>query len=203
MLVAEFDNICLARGNKNIFSNFSFAVNENDKILIQGKSGIGKTTFFRILLGFQNVDSGRVRVNGLEMNRENIRKIRSGIFYLSQDIDLRKEKFKDIFEEIFSFNNVKYSDRLEQTLSLLDLSGKIFDQNIKDLSGGERQRAGLLICFLLNRPVWLLDEPTSALDDDMKHRVADYILSREDNTVIIISHDEIWKKNNIIKIKRL
>jgi putative ABC transport system ATP-binding protein len=202
-MVAEFENICLSRGNKNIFSGFSFNINKNEKILIQGKSGIGKTTLFRILLGFQAVDSGKVRFNGLDINRENIRKIRARIFYLSQDIDLRKEIFKEIFEEIFSFNNVEYSDRLEEILCLLDLPHNIFDQNIKDFSGGERQRAGLLICFLLNRPVWLLDEPTSALDDKMKQKVADYILKCENNTAIIISHDEAWKKNDIIKIKRL
>ena len=79
---------------------------------------------------------------------------------------------------------------------------KLLEQNIKDLSGGERQRVGLLIGFLLDRPVWLLDEPTSALDDAMKRKVSKFILG-QDKTIVIISHDDVWKQHKEIKIKRL
>ncbi|MCK5541738.1 MAG: ATP-binding cassette domain-containing protein [Desulfobacterales bacterium] len=85
--------------------------------------------------------------------------------------------------------------------TFLDLDDAIFSQTIKELSGGERQRIGLLICFLLDRPVWLLDEPTAAIDDHMKKKVADYILD-QDRTIIIISHDSIFKENKKILVER-
>jgi len=86
-------------------------------------------------------------------------------------------------------------------LNFLDLSSKILNQTVTELSGGERQRIGLLICFLLDRPVWLLDEPTSALDDIMKKKIADYVMDQE-KTIVLISHDDVWKENNAVKIER-
>jgi putative ABC transport system ATP-binding protein len=193
----QFDSVHLKLNNRQIFSGLNFRVREKEKVLIQGKSGVGKTTLFKILLGFEPIDSGTVRFNGLDIVRENIRTIRSQIFYLSQDIDLKNEPVKLLLDEIGRFNAFKNPDKshLMDLLDFLDLNEKILDQEVKELSGGERQRIGLLICLLLDRPVWLLDEPTSALDDAMKKKTAEYIRAR-DKTIVIISHDDVWKKTH-------
>ncbi len=198
-----FDSVYLNRKNKMIFSDLNLTVRENEKCLIQGKSGIGKTTFFKILLGFETIDKGRVTFNGNRIDRFHIQDIRQQIFYLSQDIDLKQEKTGELLDEILIHNSKKdvNSNRLNEMLSFLDLTPNILEQNVTALSGGERQRIGLLICFLLDRPVWLLDEPTSALDDAMKKKIADYILD-QNKTIVIISHDPVWKNNNSIKIER-
>jgi len=168
----KFESVYLIRNNKEIFSNLNFSVQKNEKVLIQGKSGIGKTTLFKLLLGFEIIDKGRVSFNDLDIGKEHIKNIRSQIFYLSQDIDLKDGRVSDLLDEILEHNVLKNQDKGHFTdlLNFLDLSDKLLDQTIKELSGGERQRIGLLICFLLDRPVWLLDEPTSALDDIMKKK---------------------------------
>jgi putative ABC transport system ATP-binding protein len=193
----QFDSVHLKLNNRQIFSGLNFRVKEKEKVLIQGKSGIGKTILFKILLGFEPIDSGIVRFNGLDIVRENIKTIRSQIFYLSQDIDLKNEPVKLLLDEICRFNAFKNPDKshLMDLLNSLELNEKILDQEVKELSGGERQRIGLLICLLLDRPVWLLDEPTSALDDAMKKKTAEYIRAR-DKTIVIISHDDVWKKTH-------
>jgi putative ABC transport system ATP-binding protein len=196
----QFDSVHLKLNNRQIFSGLNFRVREKEKVLIQGKSGIGKTTLFKILLGFEPIDSGTVRFNGLDIVRENIKTIRSQIFYLSQDIDLKNEPVRILLDEINRFNSFKNPDKthLMDLLDFLELNEKILDQEVKELSGGERQRIGLLICFLLDRPVWLLDEPTSALDDVMKKKMVAYIPAR-DKTIVIISHDDVWKQNSDLR----
>ena len=199
----KFESVYLKRNGKEILSGLNFFVKKNEKVLIQGKSGIGKTTLFKILLGFEPIDKGRVTFNGLDIVKEHIKDIRQQIFYLSQDIDLKNERVKNLLDEIWEHNLSKNRNKthFESWINFLDLNDIILNQSIKELSGGERQRIGLLIGFLLDRPVWLLDEPTSALDDTMKNKIADHILGLN-KTIIIISHDAVWKKNNSIKIER-
>ncbi|MBC2703163.1 ATP-binding cassette domain-containing protein [Desulfobacula sp.] len=199
----NFESVYLKRNNKKIFSGLNFFVQKNEKVLIQGKSGIGKTTLFKILLGFETIDRGRVSFNDLDIVKKHIKEIRHQIFYLSQDIDLKDGRVSRILDEIGDQNILKNQDNAHFTnlLNFLDLNNKILNQTVKELSGGERQRIGLLICFLLDRPVWLLDEPTSALDDIMKKKIADHILDQE-KTIVLISHDNVWKKNDAVKIER-
>ncbi|MBT3387574.1 MAG: ATP-binding cassette domain-containing protein [Desulfobacula sp.] len=199
----KFESVYLKRNGKEILSGLNFFVKKNEKVLIQGKSGIGKTTLFKILLGFEPIDKGRVTFNGLDIVKEHIKDIRQQIFYLSQDIDLKNERVKNLLDEIWEHNLSKNRNKthFERWINFLDLNDIILNQSIKELSGGERQRIGLLIGFLLDRPVWLLDEPTSALDDTMKNKIAGHILGLN-KTIIIISHDAVWKKNNSIKIER-
>jgi putative ABC transport system ATP-binding protein len=199
----KFESVYLKQNNKDIFSDFSFFVEKNQKVLILGKSGIGKTTLFKVLLGFEAIDRGKVDFNGHSIIKEHIKTIRDQIFYLSQDIDLKDEIVSSLLNEIFEDNLLKKLDKSKfaNLQHFLDLDDAIFNQTIKELSGGERQRIGLLICFLLDRPVWLLDEPTSAIDERMKKKVADYILD-QDKTIVIISHDNVFKENKKVKIER-
>ncbi len=199
----KFKSVYLKRKSKEIFSGLDFSVQKNEKVLIQGKSGIGKTTLFKVLLGFETIDKGKVSFNDLDIVKEHIKNIRRQIFYLSQDIDLRNERVNLFLDEVLEQNDLKNQDKthLMDLLNFLDLSSKILNQTVTELSGGERQRIGLLICFLLDRPVWLLDEPTSALDDIMKKKIADYVMDQE-KTIVLISHDDVWKENNAVKIER-
>ncbi len=199
----KFESVYLKLNDKEIFSGLDFFVQKNEKVLIQGKSGIGKTTAFKVLLGFETIDKGKVLFNNLGIVKENIQDIRHQIFYLSQDIDFKDEKVSCLLDEIGEHNDLKIMGKpcFTELMSFLDLNKKIMNQTANELSGGERQRLGLLICFLLDRPVWLLDEPTSALDDIMKKKITDYIVNQK-KTIVIISHDDAWKKNNALKIER-
>lgn len=199
----QYESICLSYQGKPVFSDFNLDICETDKILLQGKSGAGKTTLFRLVLGFETADSGRVLFNNQEISKKNIQDIRRSIFYLSQDIDLQHGIVETVIHEILRANAIPdNTDTKETFLDLLELPAKVFRQNINRLSGGERQRVGLLIGFLLDRPVWLLDEPTSALDDIMKLKLADIICAQE-KTVAIISHDEVWQQQTSITLNRL
>ena len=190
-------------GKTQIFSNLSLCVNKNEKVLILGKSGLGKTSLFRLILGFEQAGSGRILINGLNLDKDHIHQIRQQLFYLSQDIDLKNETILGLVRDIWEFNFAKKlcQENLDQQLTFLELSPGILQKKTGELSGGERQRIGLLIGFMLDRPIWLLDEPTSALDDAMKKKIATHILSLE-KTLVIISHDHCWQNSSAVRIER-
>ncbi len=198
----KFDKINLRYDDKILFEDYTLNIKQNEKILLTGPSGCGKTSLLKTVLGFSKIDKGDIYFNNLPLNKKNIKKFRSNIFYLSQDIDFRNEKVLDIIKEVYSYDlNKKHRfdlSKVKEEMKELNLEETILEKNISTLSGGERQRTGLLICFLLNRPVLLLDEPTSALDEEMKKKIADSLLKME-RTILIISHDELFLKNNNFK----
>lgn len=198
----QFKSVWLTHEDKIIFNNLNLQIQKNEKILLLGKSGIGKTSLLRMLLGFEYPDKGTVGVNQLDISKTTIKTIRSQIFYLSQDIDLKNETVSVLLKEICEINHIEPDEGcLTNLLQVLELRQTILKQKTNKLSGGERQRIGLLIGFLLHRPIWLLDEPTSALDNHMKQKVADHILAL-DKTMIIVSHDAAWQNHPSIKIER-
>ncbi len=201
----RFKDVHLAFSDKKIFSGFNLEVPDNAKLLISGPSGCGKTTLFKVLLGFEKVAAGQVFCGNLEVTAPNIRAIRNQIFYLSQAIDFRNAPAGVVLEEIFSYEPNRAikpgSDRQRQLMQLLDLEDNILQQNMPELSGGEKQRLGLLVCFMLNRPVWLLDEPTASLDEKLRQKVLDHVMA-VGKTVIIISHDNIWRQCDTCQVER-
>ena len=199
----SFESVSLDIDSTPIFSGLTLSIQKNEKLLILGRSGIGKTSLFRLLLGFQQPRSGKILVNGLCLQKDPIHQIRQHIFYLSQDIDLMNDTILRLLTEIWesNFHRQLPLEEMHTHLAFLELSPNILQKQTQDLSGGERQRLGLLIGFLLDRPVWLLDEPTSALDDAMKKKISDHILSL-DKTIVIISHDLIWRDNPLVRIER-
>lgn len=178
-----------------VLSGFSMEINPGEKMLIKGRSGTGKTSLFRLLLGFTQPDKGIIRINGLPLDKAHIREIRNHVFYLSQDVDLPHESGRTLIERLERLNKdcPLLMGSLDGFLAFLDLPPALLDKKISILSGGERQRLGLLLGFLLDRPVWLLDEPTSALDDAMKEIVANRITAL-DKTILVVSHDRVWEK---------
>ena len=200
----RFENVFLKRGNKEIFNNFSLAVASGEKHLISARSGAGKTTFLKILLGYEPIDSGKVFIGKRPVDPDHIKAIRSQLFYLSQDVDLPAGPVKEWFAMLSIHCNcpaLADPDQLSPWLEFFDLPADLEHKEVSDLSGGERQRLGLMTGFVIDRPVWLLDEPTSALDAEMKDRVTDKIL-QQDKTMIIVSHDEIWHQHAVLHINR-
>ena len=201
----RFEDVHLTFSGKKIFSGLNLAAQENEKLLITGPSGCGKTTLFRTLLGFERINAGRIYCGDLEVSARHIRAVRDRIFYLSQDIDFRNAPVEELLEEIFSYEPnhglLSGPEHRRSLMEMLDLDEEIRQQNLAELSGGERQRLGLLVGFLLNRPVWLLDEPTSSLDERLRKRVMHYVLE-VGKTVVVISHDDIWRQNEALRVER-
>jgi putative ABC transport system ATP-binding protein len=192
MLEIKLNNISLEYKDKKILDKFSLQFNNQAKILLVGKSGIGKSTIFRILLGFQKFDSGQYLINDKNYSDYDIAEIRKHFAYVDQENSLRKLSVKKYLEEISKFNNNTFNSVIDEKLSdYFEFEKSLFEKDIWQLSGGEKQRLAIMISIMLDRPIFLLDECTSSLDKTLKKKVVNYFNDCEKG-VIAISHDSVW-----------
>ncbi|AKB79751.1 YbbL ABC transporter ATP-binding protein [Methanosarcina horonobensis HB-1 = JCM 15518] len=198
--IIRYEKAGIAFGNKKVLSNFSLCIPKGKKVLMKGKSGTGKSTLFKTLLGFEKLSEGSVYYRGMPLNPQVAWQVRKEVAYISQDTDLGEGPVKALFEEVHSYrpNREKMdSEKLHTYMSELELEKDILEKSFENLSGGEKQRIGILIALLLERDIFLLDEATSALDSGLKKKVADYFLKHGDWTLFIISHDREWEREEV------
>lgn len=178
--------------SKEIFNNLNFYIEKGEKIVIRAHSGRGKSTLLKVIMGFQQLTSGTVTVDNLELNANTVDKIREKIAYLPQSINFRNQTIINIIESIFSFKkNKKLKIDKEKLLYLMNefnLGEEILNKEFEFLSGGEKQRIALIITFLMDKEIILLDESISSLDIELKEKVMRYLV-KLDKTVILVTHD--------------
>ena len=198
--IIRYENAGISFGGKEVISDFSLCVLRGEKILLRGKSGIGKSTLFKMLLGFEKPSEGTLYYKGKPVNAQVAWEVRREVSYVSQDMDLGEGPVKNLLDEIFSYrpNREKRNpERLNSLMKEFELDQDILIKNFENLSGGEKQRIGILIALMLERDVFLLDEVTSALDSELKKKVVDHFLKHKNWTLFIISHDREWERDGV------
>lgn len=198
--IIKYENVGISFGSKKLLSNFSLCIPRGKKVLMKGKSGTGKSTLFKVLLGFEKLSEGSVYYKEKPLNPQVAWQVRREVAYVSQDTDLGEGAVKDLIEEVHTYrsNRDKMNpEELHTFMNELELERDILGKNFENLSGGEKQRIGILIALLLERDIFLLDEATSALDSGLKKKVADHFLKHKDWTLFIISHDREWEGEEI------
>ncbi|WP_340818957.1 ATP-binding cassette domain-containing protein [Methanolobus sp. WCC4] len=196
MGILDIQNLSISYDSRPILSGFDLSVSKGEKILIKGRSGIGKSTIFRLIMGFGVQDSGGISMDGVPVDADNIWDMRKRIAYVSQDTDIGEGKVADLIGEIFSFkaNRGAYEeDDLERIMSDLSLSPRILNKEFTKLSGGEKQRITLLMALLSGKDIFLLDEVTAELDSGLKQKVVEMFFDDPQWTVLAISHDREWE----------
>ncbi|MDW7733372.1 MAG: ATP-binding cassette domain-containing protein [Methanolobus sp.] len=186
--------------DKLIFSDLSLSVDKGEKVLIKGRSGIGKTTVFRLILGFIRPSTGDIYFEGKKVDPALFWDIRKRIAHISQDSDIGEGPVMTLFEEVFSYgaNKDKFSRAdLNALLSEFSLQENILAKKFENLSGGEKQRIAIIISLMTKKDIFFLDEITSDLDVALKEKVVDFFLSHPEWTVLAISHDPEWEREGV------
>lgn len=202
-----FDRVSFQFGEEIILDDFSMKIDRGDVVAFKGESGSGKTTILKLLLGFEQPDSGEIRYKGERMDTETVKQLRRESAWLPQDLNLGSGRVMDVIKFPLEFRNNSSvhceKPKAEQMVSKLGLESSVLEKNFRDLSTGQRQRIGLTICLLLNRPVLFLDEPTSALDEESVTKVKEILRKMDGRTVISTSHDPSWLEycNRVIEIE--
>lgn len=155
-------------GQAWLLDGVSVTVHANDRLVVVGPSGAGKTLLLRALAMLDPVDHGQVRWHGGAVAREAIPAYRGQVMYLHQRAALFEDTVEDALRQPFSLRvhcgRRFQRDRVIQLLADLHRDASFLNKRVRDLSGGEAQIVGLVRALQLDPTVLLLDEPTAALD---------------------------------------
>ncbi len=202
--VIKFADVSLQFSQKEIFDHLNLTINSGEKVVVFGRSGLGKSSLLKLILGFVRPDSGDVYVLNKKVCSNHINWVRTKVAYVDQDVMIGEGLVADLINEYFSFQaNQHLAVSHEEIISLMtefELPAAMLQQKIQELSGGERQRLALVIALLLKRPVILLDEVTASLDPTSKKIVMTNLFKHKDLTAIIVTHDQEWKKLSQVKL---
>lgn len=204
----QFKNVTKQFSEHFVLQDFSFEIQKAEKINITGRSGIGKTTIFKLLLGFVKPDNGEILFEGEVLNDKTIWDLRKRTVYISQDLNIGTGKVYQLFDDTLSLKanaelKAESLNSLNKLLIQFELDQTILKKDIEDLSGGEKQRIAIINGLLLKRDIFLLDEITSAMDKNLKQKVIDFFYLQPDFTVLSISHDNYIPENTSIRTLKL
>ncbi len=180
-------------------------INEKYIVEVVGQSGIGKTTFFRILSGLLVPDYGVISIGNKVIldtkNKINIPPQRREIALMFQDYALFPNM--SVEENIQFAQKKKNILRINELLNVFDL--ELFkDKKIQKLSGGQQQRVALARTLAQEAGIILLDEPFSAVDKEMRKKMRTEILKyqqEKEAIVFFISHQQDENSNFIANHK--
>lgn len=226
MNLIRLNNIQKTFGGTLLFEHVSFEINDDDKVVIIGKNGVGKSTLFKIILGEISPDSGEIFIS---------RQARIG--YLSQDVLSRTDLtlydemlvvFKEVISlgeklhEVMDLMTRDHSDRvlrkyssleelfrqkggyeyqtlIDMMLSRFGFSKADYLRFVSSFSGGEKTRIAFAKLLLMKPDVLLLDEPTNHMDIEIIEWLEDY-LKKYQGAVVVITHDKYFINKVVTKI---
>ncbi|MBS5984236.1 MAG: ABC transporter ATP-binding protein [Clostridium butyricum] len=181
---------------EKILDDISININKGDKIALIGESGIGKSTFIKLIMRLWDVNSGRIDIDGINIKDIPTKSLRASQTLVSQETYLFNESIEDNIK--IGNLNASREEVIEaaKKASIHDFIEKLpkgYDTKAGELGGmlssGEKQRIGLARAFISNGDVLILDEPTSNLDTLNESEILRSIKENcEEKTIILISH---------------
>jgi ABC-type multidrug transport system fused ATPase/permease subunit len=182
----------------NIIENINIQISKGNRIGIIGETGSGKSTLLDIIMGLLNPTSGKIIIDGVEINSSNYRSWQKHIAHVPQSIFLSDSSVAEniafgIPKSLIDINKVKESASKAQIANTIEQMENGYMTSVGErgvrLSGGQRQRIGIARALYKNADVIVFDEATSALDGATENFVMDEIEKLSENlTIIIVAH---------------
>ncbi|MDY5541257.1 MAG: ABC-F family ATP-binding cassette domain-containing protein [Lachnospiraceae bacterium] len=189
MNLLTMEQISKSYGEKYLFREADFSINEGEKIGVIGVNGTGKSTLLRILAGKEEADSGKLTMGS-----------KLKISYLPQTPVF--EEGQTVLEAAL-FGNATEENRwameAEAKAMLNELDMPCFDVPVGQLSGGQRKRAALVNVLLARGDILILDEPTNHLDSAMSAWLEEYLLKFR-GAVVLVTHDRYFLDRIVTRI---
>ena len=174
-------------GDNVVLKSIDLTVNQGEVVCVIGPSGSGKSTMLRCLNRMEEINGGKVFVDGVDITdpKEDINKIRQNIGMVFQHFNL--------FPHLSVLDNITLAPMESLALYLLESVGLADKAHVapNSLSGGQKQRVAIARALAMQPDVLLFDEPTSALDPEMVGDVLDVMkrLAEDGMTMIVVTHE--------------
>lgn len=186
MNILTVENITKAYGERKLFDNASFYLQEGEKVGVIGINGTGKSTLLKIMAGLEEPDTGNV----VNANHVITRYLHQHPVFDAEDTVLEAVK-KDCLKEKGSAAAGSGSIETEAKSMLTKLGVTDFYSRCGVLSGGQKKRLALVAALLAPADILILDEPTNHLDNEMAEWLEN-MLRKRTGTVVMVTHDRYF-----------
>ncbi|ONM46947.1 amino acid ABC transporter ATP-binding protein [Nocardia donostiensis] len=205
MIVA--DRVCKSFGALPVLKGVSLEVGRGQVLCVIGPSGSGKSTFLRCINHLEQIDAGRLYVDGelvgyrerngklYELHPRDAARQRREIGMVFQHFNLfpHRTALANIVEAPTVVNKVRRADAVARAQQLLDRVGLVGKANAypAQLSGGQQQRVAIARALAMDPKLMLFDEPTSALDPELVGEVLTVMRELADSgmTMVVVTHE--------------
>ena len=184
-------------GSLEVLKDINTDIYEGEVVVVLGPSGSGKSTFLRCINRLEDITSGNVIVDGINVSdkKTDINKVRENVGMVFQHFNLfnNLDVMGNMILAPVETKKAKKAEAKENALKLLERVGLQDKVNAfpAQLSGGQKQRVAIARALAMNPDILLFDEPTSALDPEMVGEVLAVMkqLAREGMTMVVVTHE--------------
>ena len=191
----EFKNLSFSYDDRKVLNNINLSINKGSLFAIAGESGLGKSTFAKIL--FKNLEnySGEILIDGKSLRDFSKSDINSLGFYVSPDSYVFNESIMDNLKKATKLSEHEILEWIEEknilkfVKTLPDGFNTIIGENGRLISPGQRQQIICVRSLLANRKIYIFDEMTSSVDTENEIAILDLIKMISKNSIVMfISH---------------
>ena len=187
----ELENVTKKYNDFTAIDNISFTINDGEIVGFLGPNGAGKSTTMNMITGYIEPTSGKILVNGFDINRKP-KQAKKQIGYMPENVPLYAElTVKEFISYMADLKLVKKQEKKSEIDRVIKATGleKVEKKIIKNLSRGYKQRVSLAGALVGNPPILILDEPTVGLDPLQVIEIRNLIKSlKKQHTILISSH---------------
>ncbi|MDR1460632.1 MAG: amino acid ABC transporter ATP-binding protein [Campylobacteraceae bacterium] len=184
-------------GDFHALKNIDFRVAKGEIVVICGPSGSGKSTLIRCINRLEDIDSGKIIVDGFDIysKKTNLNEIRAETGMVFQHFNLFPhltilENISIAQRKVKKYSHAEADKESMKLLGKMGLADKAYGYP-NELSGGQKQRVAIARSLAMKPKIILFDEPTSALDPEMIGEVLDVMreLAKENFTIVCVTHE--------------
>ena len=188
MDIITIDNVCKDYKRKRALNGVSLQIEEGELFGLLGVNGAGKTTLIKILCGLTKKTSGRITVDGFDLDKD-VDKIKEVVDISPQETsvanNLTVKENLEFFANIYDNNDARAIEEVVDTFRLEE----VLNQKAKTLSGGFKRRLSIAIALISKPKILFLDEPTLGLDVFARRELWSIIKKLQKRvTIILTSH---------------
>ena len=200
----ELRNIC-KKYDRDVLKKINLKFGNRGLVCLVGESGSGKSTLLNIIGGLERADSGKVLIDGVNINKFDSSYYHNQVVsYINQNYNLI-DNYSTLDNALLPIDirrnrSPSFDDKIFKMLGISSLK----NSKVSSLSGGEKQRVAIARCIMQNTKIILADEPTGALDLDNSYKIMEILknLSKKKLVIVVTHNMELANKfaDEVIKL---